>query len=101
MKQLFQKGHAPSKPKGAVSQATKFKTFLFNNFEKNKVEAGKRLDEMYRDKTTFMPLLNLLTNHCPKQIEQPEGIRTGETRIIFVTSKDRIGSENRVKELSV
>ena len=78
----FKKGHAPTKPKGAISKSTVFKNFLLDNFQQNRDKAKQRLNELYDSKEDFLRLMNLLANFCPKQIENSDGSNIGSIGIL-------------------
>ncbi len=65
---LFTKGN-PGKPKGAVSQERKFKTWLFKLFLDNKGIAEEKILKMLESTPDLKWLMGILASMCPKEIE--------------------------------
>jgi hypothetical protein len=68
----FKKGHAPTKPVGAISRYTRFKDFMFSNFHDNEEVVKQTLASMYSNKEDCVTLLRYLYDLSPKEIVPSE-----------------------------
>lgn len=94
---MFKKGvsgNPTGKPKGAVSQERKFKTWLFKLFLDHKEVAEGKIIAMLETNSDLKWLINILASMSPKEIEHSGDGLKSEMRATFVYLDPKAKEEN-------